>query len=378
MTADLHLGFVQFAATEGGRNAREVDVERAWAAAVGNAIAAQPDAVLVGGDVVHHPRVGIHAVKAWRDGIRRIVEETDAHVVVVQGNHDAGRTAAVLSPIVLPDDLPRVHVVLTPRRIRFQAPSTGEQVAVACYPFTVLAPEEVYQLDPAPDADVNVLLLHAAAQTTAEGVDQLPRFYAGREALDVGREAERWDLVACGDYHDFTRLHPSRLALYPGSIERTSSNMWPEVAPKGIALCDTQIGDLRFIEHPTRPVETWKLLDFDLDPLQPAAEDVNACLGSLLERDVWEPAPVIRLLVDGFARSDHDGVDWKAVRELKDRCLHFQLDLRYADLHVATFGDRRERHGSSLEDDARRFLADEEPAVRACALQHLGIAEEAA
>jgi DNA repair exonuclease SbcCD nuclease subunit len=375
--SDLHLGKRQFTATEGGRNAREIDVERAWAHAVDRIIEAQPDLVTVAGDIFEHPRVGMHAVRAWRDGVRRIVTETDAHLIAIQGNHDAGRTSEVLTPIVIPGDYPRVHIVTEPKRIRLEIPRTGELVSIACFPFVALGEEASYSLDPDPDAALNVLLMHAAVRTTAEGVDALPAFYAGETALDVGREADRWDVVAVGDYHEFQRLHPTALAFYSGSIERTSSNIWPEVDPKGVVVYDTGTREMELVEIPTR-----LMLDYDMDDILGGDEagwannalHVNAALHNLVgvEDGKLVEGAIVRLVVDDFPRAERDQIDWALVRQLKQACLHFQLDLRWADRVSAEFGDRRERVVRSLNDEAADFFGDDPAEVRELAMAYLG------
>ena len=367
--SDLHLGFRAFAATEGGRNLRELDVERAWAAAVQEIIRARPDLVTIAGDVFHHPRVGSHAVKAFRDGVRRIVESTDALVVVLQGNHDAGRTAEVLSPIVIPDDLPRVQVVTRSETLHFQLRRTSERVAIACLPCETLSEARVIELAPDPDADVNVLLIHAPVNTSAEDVERLPMFYAGDQALDAGALAEEFDIVAAGDFHEFRRLHASRLAFYSGSIERTSSNIWPEAAPKGVAVYDTWNRHLEFRAIPTR-----RMLDLGARHRDVAA--VNALLDRL-NRDldcerVGVADAIVRLVVEEFPRSDRDAIDWSLVRSLKNTCAHFQLDLRFAAPRDVEAGDRREHSARSLIDEAQLFFADDEVPIRDCALAYLG------
>lgn len=363
--SDLHLGFRAFAATAGGRNQREIDVERAWSAAVDRIIEADPELATVAGDVVHHPRVGTHGVKAWRDGVRRIVEETEATVIAIQGNHDAGRTAEVLTPLVLPDDYARVYIVTEPRRIRVNG--LHETIAVACLPFVALGEDVTYRLDPDPDADVNVLVIHAPVNTSAEGAERLPVFYAGDTSLDVDRLAERFDVIAAGDYHEFHRLHPEHLAFYSGSIERTSSNIWPEDPRKGVVLYDTDTGEMELREVPTRHVVDRTFAE--VHGGTPTADALNEVLESWT--GVW-PDAIARLVVDDFPREDRGDVDWSLVRELKRECLHFQLDLRFRARGEVAVRDRREREARTLLDDARDFFADDEEPVRDRALAYLG------
>lgn len=369
MLADTHLGFRAFAATIEGRNAREVDTERAWFRAIDAAIATDVDLVTISGDVVHHPRVGGHAIKALRDGLGKL-SDADIPVVVIQGNHDGGRTAEVLTPIVIPDDLPGVHVVTQVKRIRLEARSTGQSVAVTCLPFVIRAAEEAtYSLDPDPDADVNILVIHAPVNTSAEGVDRLPTFYAGEESLDVGRLAEQYDVIAAGDFHEFRRLHPTRIACYPGSLERTSSNIWDETAEKGIVIYDTASEQFHL-----REIETRAMYDYSLADLQDApasADAVNEALMTLTLLDVLDDS-ITRLKVDDFPRGEKDRIDWALVRGMKQQCLHFQLDIRYSAAGAIEAGDRRDRSARSLMDEAREFFAEDPEDVRDAALAYLG------
>lgn len=375
--SDIHLGFRAFPATIEGRNAREVDVERAWFAAVDQVVGVAPDLITIAGDVFHHPRVSDFAKRAFLTGIRRMLEGTEASVIVLQGNHDAGRTAEVLTPIALADVLgtQRLHVVTEPTRIRLNtAHWIGEKadtISVACFPFVARGDGTVYSLEPDPTADLNILLMHAAVRGDA-GADRLPYFYGGDQALDVGREADRWDVIAVGDYHECTRLHPERLAFYSGSLERTSSNIWDEHQPKGWVLYDTEAGTMELRGVPTRRMCDYNLGDFDLPPGAGVAE-VNGALAQLASYDHIRDT-MVRFKVDAFPRADREHLDWKLVRELKQACLHFYLDIRYAAREVADLGDRRERgRALSLADEAAAFFAADEPEVRELALQYLEV-----
>ncbi len=260
--ADLHLGVRQFQATVDGRNTREVDTESAWYAAISAIISEKVDLVTIAGDVFHHPRVSDYAKKAFLVGIRTLLE-SGAEVIVLQGNHDAGRTADVLPPIRLAE-APRLHVITEPSWVPFVTEG-GEEVVVSCYPYTALQDLPAYKLEPNPTADVNILLMHAAVKGSAEG-DKTPFFYGSSDqALDVGREIDRWSAILVGDFHEFTRLHPERLAFYSGSLERTSNNIWQEQAPKGWVLYDTATGKMELQEVPTREMLDWSLGDLRIE-----------------------------------------------------------------------------------------------------------------
>lgn len=406
--ADLHLGFPGAGRMVGGRPQREVDVETAFAAAVENAIRWAPDLVTIAGDVFHHPRVSTHAVKVFRDGIGRLAR-AGIQVVIAQGNHDAAKTAGTLSPLCIPDDYDGVWVVTEPRRVRLRIPRTGEMASIAVFPYVAMGSGESYRVDPDPEADVNILLVHAAVRGDASG-DQLPYFYgADATALDVAREAERWDAVLLGDFHEFRRLHPTRIVAYSGSIERTSSDIWSETRPKGIIAFDTSTGEFEFIEHPTRPMFSFNLKSFErphehvdtsshlpadadfvtraeaaradlartaanaIESRRPSAANVNAALASISSSPDIDDA-LVRFVVDDFPREERDGIDWRLVGELKGRCTHFLFDPRYAARSVEASADRRVAARRTVEDEALALLGDRDPAERECVMGWLAAA----
>jgi len=373
--SDIHLGYRAYPATTEGRNTRECDVETAWWAAVDLIVERKPDLVTIAGDIFHHPRVGVHALKAWRDGLRKIIEYTGARVVVAMGNHDAGKTADVLTPIILPDDLPSVSIVTTPLRIMLDI--KGKPVSVAVFPFVIRGNGETYKLNPSPEADTNVLVMHAAVRGSAEG-DKLPWFYGSSDqALDVGREADRWDAILLGDWHDFAQLHPDRSVFYSGSLERTSNNIWQETAPKGVVEYDTdKPGELVFHEIPTRPMFDYDFSGSGKYPLEPCAENINLALLQMLAGEEHRDA-IVRLKIEDFPREDREHIDWGHVRELKSLTTHFYMDLRYAKRELIDLGDRRERPVATLADEAVAFFSDDEQPVRDCAMRYLDFEAEA-
>jgi DNA repair exonuclease SbcCD nuclease subunit len=376
LLSDLHLGKTQFAATVNGRNTRSVDIERAWAAAVQEIVIRRPSLVLVGGDIFDSIRPSFHAVKAWQNGVRRIVGETDAHLLAILGNHCGPRTTESLSPVVVVDGEPRVHVVTEPKRVRLVI--DGCRVSVDCFPFTALSGEETYALGRDPDSQLAILLMHAAVKSTVEG-DSLPYFYAGDRAIDVGREADSYDLISLGDYHERRQLVAGKPVFYPGALERTTSDIWREKAPKGFIVYDTDTMDHEFVEIPTRPVldvTPRQCIPAYLDATQLAGHaEVNAAVQGLIESPETKDA-IVRLVVERFPRQDRDRIDWSLVRELKHRALHFELTLRLASADNIDIVDRR-LHATPLIDQARQFLADYPADVRACCIAYLETREAA-
>lgn len=376
--SDLHLGFRGIGRTVGGRNQREIDVEQAWLRAVRQIVERGVEVVFIGGDCFHSVRPSFHAVKAFQQGLEHLHHE-EIQVFIVNGNHESPRTTETLSPNVVASYTATIFQTPGTYSAFLPGPGKGEDgevpfmLSVTGLPFVALAGESVYKVEPDPDADVNVLLIHAAVRASARP-GALPTMYGGPAAYDVSR-AEGFDLVVCGDFHEFTVLGTDPFAFYPGSIERTSSDIWKEQAPKGFVVGDTAAGTFEFVEIPTRPMFDLELQDFcedDPEPLPYNAESVNLALRRIGVVSRFQDA-LVRLKVEGFPPAEKDSIDWKLVAALKERCCHFLLDLRMAESAGVEFGDRRQRQGRTLADEAHDFLVEDEPAVRDAALTFLGV-----
>lgn len=366
--SDLHLGYRAYAATTTkGRNLRERDVEGAWRACVDEIAALEDlDFVLIAGDIFHHPRVSDFARNAFLGGLRDILYSHDsAHCVVLQGNHDAARTAEVLSPIELARFAEpfrdRVSVVTEPRVLYLPRPDDGA-VAIHCLPFSARQREDkVFRLTPDPDAETNILLVHAPVQG-----DRIAKFYAGEHALDVGKLAVTFDAVVCGDYHEHTVLSTVGCAFYCGAIERTTSNVWGESDRKGWVILDV---DARAFQHrtvPVRPVNSVELVENEpIDTAEKVNQVVDLLLGAL---SVNGTGPVLRVVAKDFPRAERDLIDWKAVRALKKEAAHFQLDISYAAAEEASF---TRGSGRSIAERAAEALEGEPAEVRELALGYI-------
>lgn len=369
--ADLHLGFRRGTRTVDGRNLGELDVEAAFKQAVRDIIAWKPDAVTIAGDTFHHLRVSDFARLTLIEAMVRFQGE-GIPVILLQGNHEASRTGDALTPIALPGHLDNVYVVTEPTRVHITT-RAGVDVAFACFPFTVRQSDpKTYSLDPDPDADVNVIVIHAAVRTSDRDVEELPWFYVGGHALDIGHEAQRWDGICVGDYHDFRPLHGTRPAFYSGSIERTSSNIWQEAGEKGWVALDTATG-----EYELRPVATRPMFDLQMED-GVGLEEVNEGLARIAADDLYRDA-LVRLKVVDFPKDQRRHIAWGLVGNLKRSCALFHFDVRYARSEVGGLGDLRAREGKVLDMAAEAvvFLAYEDEEVRDLFLVYLNASADA-
>ena len=377
--SDTHLGARRFSRTENGVNAHEMAIERAWFEAVDQIVAARVDLVTIAGDVFEHPRVDSRAVKAYRDGVRRL-RESGAIVVIVSGNHDMPRSSDSTSPIVMPDDYEGVYVVTEPKVLTLYMEDGNNgtpciQVSVAAFPFVTLADPKVYRLDLDPAADVNILVAHCSVNGDALG---LPKFYGHDAPFNVREIAEKFDVVALGDYHEFTRLHPDRLAFYSGSLERVSSNLWAETQPKGWVWFDTETRQMEL-----REVEGRKMVVTDIEDcigsavgvVRADADAVNVCLKQMadgqMDREIVTDA-LVRFTVPDFPREERQQIDWSLVKKLKERCLHFELAISYKAASSDALPDRR-AGVVTLDEQAREWFADDDEDVRAAGLGYMGV-----
>ncbi len=359
--ADPHLGYRSYHRLgDDGRNQRELDVSRAFEAAIEGIIREGADLVLIAGDVFHSVRPPNAAITdAFRRLLRLRVGLPHAPVVVISGNHDAPRSSESGSILRLYAEIPGVHVVDGRRPEAVPVIAAGEDVTALCVPYAALAAGEPLVLDPDPSATHNVLLMHATvvggphAQKIRRGVG-----YGGVELGLAELRPERWSYVALGHYHVATELTPN--TWYAGSTEFTSSNVWIEAdEPKGFLTYDTERGTAEFHPVPTRRV-------VDLPPISALSGSGEALSPEELDaliRDRSERVPgglegaIVRLVVTDVPRQLQRALDHDRLRSLRAQALHFHLDVRRPEPDarpkaVAMAPERR----LSLEDEVHAFL----------------------
>lgn len=333
--ADLHIGYRQYQRlTPAGINQREADVAGTFKRAIDRTIELRPDLVLIAGDVFHSVRPSNPAILHAFLQFARLVEALpNAKIVMVAGNHDTPRTAETGCILRLFTPLGITVVEGDAQRIEF--PEAGLSIlAVPDLPFGIPA------LTPDPAARRNILLLHGEV----EGV--LPDYARRMEraAVEITRDElapARWDYVALGHYHVHREVAPN--AYYSGSIDYTSADPWGEMREEREAgLYDPVRGgkgiiewDLETSRHTFHPLTVSRpLIDLPrLDGSGLMAAELDAAVRERVDNSrVAIDDSVVRLVVTNVSRHVARQMDPKAIRDVKRRALHFNLDVRRPEL----------------------------------------------
>jgi DNA repair exonuclease SbcCD nuclease subunit len=368
--ADLHLGYRAFHRTaQSGVNQREYDVAVAFKEVVDKLIEIQPDAVLVAGDFFHSVRPANSVINfAFRE-MQRLHEGIGKRpIIVIAGNHESPRsrdTGCVLELFHRIDGGAAIKVAYNePRSI---ACNGGLQVL--CVPHNAVLQRP--KLEPYRDMKYNVLLIHAASN------EYVPQARHGGQILRAEEiKPDEWDYVALGDYHSHTVIAPNM--IYPGSIERTSTNIWAEAdEPKGFVIYDLARGEHEFVElADLRPV-------FDLGPFHGTGMTASD-LDDFIEQELSQipiDGAIVRIKILDVPRSVAREMDRKKLGEWRSRALHLHPDIRPPAAVsrgplVGPTGERRtlvEEFAAFIED---RFGDDRSKEVIELGRRYLDQAEE--
>lgn len=323
--ADLHLGFRQFARhTTGGLNVRELDVATAFTRAVDGIVQAQPDLIVVAGDVFHAPRPPnnaiAHALRQFAR-LRRV-----APVLVVAGNHDTPRS--VDTGHVLPAlEAVGVDVVLQgPQRRR-----VGD-LACWCVPDTGVPTPVTWEPDPG--ATWNVAVVHGEVRgAVGGGPGKLTDWPA-----DTWGPA--WHYVALGHYHQQQQVGPR--AWYAGALESTSSDPWREIGapPRGWLL--VTLGDAPTVVP--QPIGgTRRFVDPPATHLAPGDPDAMvAAIDAALDAEGDLRGAVVRVrLVAGDRAAARTARAYARQRARARGAFHLQWDVRVEEAVVVEAGRPR-------------------------------------
>lgn len=390
--ADVHLGFRQYhRQTPHGINQREADVAQAFRLAVDDVIAAQPDVVLVAGDLFHSVRPTNPAILHAFNQLRRLREGVPAApIVIVGGNHDTPRSAETGTILKLFEALPDVAVVPQEARyVRF----ARLDLSILCVPYPAAVAARP-RLVPAGDARYNVLLVHGRLAGLLPG-DEWWYDHAGPPIEPGELNAERWSYVALGHYHVAHQVRPN--AWYAGALEYVSPNPWGELKDeeregrpgvKGwllVELAEDASRPRAAAAGPQvefRPVKLARRV-VDLEPIEGAGASAAALSALIRQRVEGVPGgigdQIVRQLVWNVPRYVARELDHALIRQYKAQALHYHLDIRRPaprrEVGVGAPGPRRTLTDLVVEALARRPLDAELDRERLVALARSYLAE---
>ncbi|HUP89845.1 MAG TPA: metallophosphoesterase, partial [Longimicrobiales bacterium] len=211
--SDLHLGYRAYnRLAVGGVNVRERDVARAFRNAIDAVIALEPQLIVIAGDIFHTVRPSNSAIAdAFHHFARLSAKLSDTQIVLVGGDHDTPRSVESGSILRLFKEIPRVSVVdQGAREIEFS------QLGVAVLGVSHSGLLENPLLKPSSDAETNVLVMHGSYD---QEVLRTFHDYSGAYFDLSDLNAQSWDYIALGHYHEFAELRPN--AFYSGALEHT-------------------------------------------------------------------------------------------------------------------------------------------------------------
>jgi DNA repair exonuclease SbcCD nuclease subunit len=335
--ADPHLGIRQYhRQTSTGINQREADVASAFRAAIDGVIAAQPDAVVVAGDLFHSVRPSNYAIVfAFRQFQRLREALPNAPIVLIAGNHDTPRSVETGSILRLFEELGVDVASDAPRRLVYPE----LDLSVFAVPHGTMLTDERPAFEPEGTQKHQVLLTHfeiAGEYPTGHVAAEYGGAVVDRGALHL----EDWTYVALGHYH--TQHQVARNAWYAGALDYIGPNIWGEARDevehgshgKGWLLADLTTG--RVARHPVPPAS--QVLDLEpvkAEGLSAAAIDeaISLRLGSIRG---GLSNKIIRLRVFDIPRHVSRELSHTAIRAFKTEALHFHLDLRRPEVRRTT------------------------------------------
>ncbi len=327
--ADPHLGIRQYhRQTSGGINQREADVASAFRVAIDGVIAAQPDAVVVAGDLFHSVRPTNYAIVfAFRQFQRLREALPDAPIVLIAGNHDTPRSVETGSILRLFEELGVDVASDGPRRLIYP----DLDLSIFAVPHQSILAAERPALETEGPQKHQVLLAHFEVEGEYP-LHHVAAEYGGAVVHRGALHLEDWTYVSLGHYH--TQHQVAKNAWYAGALDYIGPNIWGERRDdtehgshgKGWLLADLKTGRVE-----RRPVPAASEV-LDLEPVQAAGLSASAVDELISIRLAVVPGglsnKIIRLRVFDIARHVARELSHTAIRRFKTEALHFHLDLR--------------------------------------------------
>ncbi len=343
--ADTHLGYSAYRrVTSDGVNQREVDVYSSFRQCIDYAVKSKPDLVVHAGDLFDSVRPTNRAISVAVEQLLRL-SAAKIPCVIVSGNHETPRLRETGSIFRVFDHLEGITPVYKNRYEAVTLTLRGKSVAVHCIPQCLTKEsfeEDMKAVAPSSEADVNICVAHGAVK----GIAEFRMNECNEQFLPVKMLSKRFDYIALGHYHKYTRLQEN--AWYVGSTERFSFTEAPD--EKG--MLEVRLGkklSTRFIPLQTRAMVDAPAIACEDKDLAVIHREIREVVRSI------EPAEkIVRLSLVGLPMPLARALDMRGIRELGKDAVHFEVKIgaeKPAEPAVVSSGP-----GSSLAVEFERFL----------------------
>lgn len=312
------------------RLVRDLDMDRAFEAAVSEALSASPlpSAFVIAGDIFDTYRGSSDAFLTAVEQIRRL-REAGIAVIGIAGNHDTP-TNLLRTPMfkmllgVFQDD---PGVALAYDDIQHVRAGDIEYVLLPHTPCLAGGFSE-RDLLPASDAPYAVLVVHgvAAGDPSLSQMDEIKEVPISAWVLDLG-----WDYVAFGHYHKPGWI-PGRegRAAYSGSLENTVVSGPDVCMRRGPVFVDlAKPAAYRYDMHPLPIRSIIELDDIDVEGEEITAEELDERICSLLLAQDLAGA-IVRHKVKGVTRALYKSLSRRAFGSVVPDALLIKTEFEYA------------------------------------------------
>jgi DNA repair protein SbcD/Mre11 len=315
--SDVHLGYRRYnRLNKQGANQREADVNLAFSESVSRIIALKPSLTVIAGDLFHSVRPSNLVVTFCFRELRRLVNGTQAPVIIVSGNHESPKRLDTGFVLRLFAEIPNVYVA-DDKTEQFTFPEMD--LSVCCIPHAGLENIATQVVRANDKFKYNILVTHVQL------IGQWMSDFGGAEISLQAISPHEWDYVALGHVH--VRKDINYNISYSGSIEHTASNIWAE-SQENKGFLQVFLPSKRRVFHSLaspRVVMNLKAIDaVDMD----AAQVVQKIAETLEDVPGGIDGKILRLEILNIPREILKSLDHKQIRDWKSRCLNLTLDFK--------------------------------------------------
>lgn len=312
--SDSHLGAGEGHVRRGlnGLTLRQQDLIDSFIEAVDAIIEIRPDVCVHSGDLFHAVRPSNRIMSIAAEQLHRLADREAIPTVIIAGNHDAPRQAHHGAALEVFDHIANLYISARSKLETFDIGSARFHALPHCLTTRVLS-EQLFLCEPSGDVKYNVLILHGVAA----GMPEFSMADLGEQEIPMD-VLERFDYVALGHYHNYTRVGPK--AFYAGSTERLSQSERDHL--KGFVIVNLERFDVQF-----RPVRCREMISL---PVIDAAGKRGDQLATMIEQSINKvdsSDKIVRLKIEGVSEETLKTIPVSVITELKQKS--YSLDITF-------------------------------------------------